>query len=71
MDAGLQLALSMSVPTMAVLIGILVSNSRPSDLRSDFGRHHDGIHRQIDLIYKQIEFIRADLRVLMDKVDDI
>ncbi len=34
MDASLQLAISISVPTLAVLVGILINNSRLSDLRS-------------------------------------
>ena len=35
-DTATQLALSMSVPTLAVLIGILINNSRLSDLRLHF-----------------------------------
>jgi hypothetical protein len=34
MDATLQLTLAMSVPTLAVLTGILINNSRLSDLRA-------------------------------------
>jgi len=34
MEAGLQVALSVSVPTLAVLIGILVNNARLNDLRA-------------------------------------
>ena len=32
MDASLQVAISISVPTLAVLVGILVNNSRLGDL---------------------------------------
>ena len=37
MDAATQLALSMGVPTLAVLTGILINNSRLSDLRAHMG----------------------------------
>jgi hypothetical protein len=33
-DQAVQVALSISVPTIAVLVGILINNSRLSDLRS-------------------------------------
>jgi len=33
-DASMQLALSIGVPTLAVLVGILVNNSRLSDVNS-------------------------------------
>jgi hypothetical protein len=38
MDVGFQVALSVGVPTIAVLVGILMNNSGLSDLRS----HIDG-----------------------------
>jgi hypothetical protein len=38
MDASFQLAMSMGVPTLAVLVGILINNSRLSDLRSEMQR---------------------------------
>ncbi|MGA3043810.1 MAG: hypothetical protein ABSF54_23805 [Bryobacteraceae bacterium] len=34
MDAGLQVALSVGVPTLTVLVGILIGNSRMNDLRA-------------------------------------
>jgi hypothetical protein len=41
MDASLQLAISISVPTLAVLVGILINNSRLSDLRSHMDNRFD------------------------------
>jgi hypothetical protein len=44
MDASLQLTISMGVPTLAVLVGILINNSRLSDLNGridDLSRHMD------------------------------
>jgi len=44
MDASLQLAISMGVPTLAVMVGILINNSRLSDVNnriSDLRSHMD------------------------------
>jgi hypothetical protein len=41
MDASLQVAISISVPTLAVLVGILINNSRLSDLRSHMDKRFD------------------------------
>jgi hypothetical protein len=43
MDASLQVAISISVPTLAVLVGILINNSRLSDLRSHMDKRFDDI----------------------------
>ena len=41
MDASLQLAISIGVPTLAVLVGILINNSRLSDLGSHIDKRFD------------------------------
>ena len=46
MEASVQIALSMSVPTLAVLVGILVNNSRLTDLRL----HMDGRFNDMDRV---------------------
>ncbi len=43
-----QAILTATIPTLAVLIGILVNNSRLSDLRSDMDRRFDGMSRRFD-----------------------
>ena len=43
-----QAILTASIPTLAVLIGILVSNSRLSDLRSDMNRRFDDVNRRLE-----------------------
>jgi hypothetical protein len=62
MEAGLQVALSVSVPTLAVLIGILVNNARLSDLRAqttDLRAHMDqrftGLNELFDAKLKRVE----------------
>ena len=41
MDATLQVMLSISVPTLAVLVGILINNSRLGDLRAHMDQRFD------------------------------
>lgn len=41
MGASLQVAISINVPTLAVLVGILINNSRLSDLRSHMDKRFD------------------------------
>lgn len=57
-----QVLLAATIPTLAVLIGILVNNSRPSDLRSDMNRRFDDVNNRIadtrDLL--RAEFLRVE-----------
>ncbi len=55
MDPATQLALSMGVPTLAVLVGILVNNSRLTDmngriadLRAEMNTRFDHVDRRFD-----------------------
>ena len=48
MNEGIQVALSVGVPTVAVLSGILISNSRLSDMRSHMDARFDLLQRYID-----------------------
>jgi hypothetical protein len=41
MEGSVQIALSMGVPTLAVLVGILLNNARLSDLRSHMDARFD------------------------------
>jgi len=69
MDTSIQLVLSISVPTMAVLIGILINNSRLGDLngrlgdlradmntlRADMNTRFDGLHSYIDARFDNVD----------------
>ncbi len=62
MNPGMQLVLTIGIPTLAVLMGILVNNSRLSDIRYDMnGRFGDVNGRLNDL--------RADIGTRFDHVD--
>ena len=62
MDPFLQLLISMSIPTLVVLTGILVNNSRLSDLRSDVNK--DFGNMRVDM-----NNLRADMNRRFDEVD--
>ena len=43
MDSSIQIALSIGVPTLAVLVGILINNSRLGDMRAHIDARFDGM----------------------------
>jgi len=47
-DQTVQIALSVGVPTIAVLVGILINNSRLSDLRSHMDSRFDALLKHIE-----------------------
>jgi hypothetical protein len=66
MDTSMQLALSISVPTMAVLIGVLINNSRLSDLRVDINTRFDHVERRYD---DMTEMWRSELHRVEEVLD--
>jgi hypothetical protein len=58
-DPGLQVALAVGVPTLAVLVGILINNSRLNDLRSHIDARFDDMR----------ETWRAELRRVEEVLD--
>lgn len=50
-----QVLLTATIPTLAVLIGILVNNSRLSDLRSDMDRRFDDTNRRLEDTNRRFE----------------
>jgi hypothetical protein len=53
MDANIQVALSIAVPTLAVLVGILINNSRLSDLRSQIDARFDFMIKYMDARFNE------------------
>jgi hypothetical protein len=47
-DQAIQAVLSVRVPTIAVLVGILINNSRFSDLGSHMDTRFDSVNRRFD-----------------------
>jgi hypothetical protein len=75
MDASIQLALSISVPTLAVLVGILINNSRLgdvndrlSDLRAEMNSRFDTMDRRMD---QRFEDMKAMWRSELHRVEEV
>jgi hypothetical protein len=75
MDASIQLALSISVPTLAVLVGILINNSRLgdvndrlSDLRAEMNSRFDTMDRRMD---QRFEDVKAMWRSELHRVEEV
>jgi len=66
MEASIQLALSISVPTLAVLVGVLVNNSRFTDLRAHMDARFGSMDKRIDDLK---ETLRAELRRVEEVLD--
>lgn len=66
MENSLQLTLAMGVPTLAVLIGILVNNSRLSDLRA----HMDQRFQSVDGKFEAMEKLFAERLRRVEEVID-
>ena len=73
MTPDMQAVISATLPTLAVLIGILVNNSRLSDLRSFNDKRFDDVNRRFD---EMREYIRvtserhdANLRRVEEVID--
>lgn len=47
-DTSMQLALSISVPTITVMVGILINNIRLSDLRAEINTRFDEMNTRMD-----------------------
>jgi len=73
MDPTLQVALSISVPTLAVLVGILINNSRLSDvnnriseLRAEMNARFDGMNKRFN---DMKDMWRSELRRVEEVLD--
>jgi hypothetical protein len=51
----LQAVMSISIPTFAVLVGILINNSRLSDLRSYMGARFEEVNRRFDDVDRRFD----------------
>jgi hypothetical protein len=65
-DQTVQIALSVGVPTIAVLVGILINNSRLSDLRSHMDSRFDAVNQRFD---DAKEMWRSELHRVEEVID--
>jgi hypothetical protein len=69
---NLQVLLSVSVPTVAVLLGILINNSRLSDLRAHMDVRFAGLENLFDQKLLRVEqVIDARLTNIEKELDDL
>jgi hypothetical protein len=68
MDNSIQWALSISVPTLAVLAGILVNNSRLSDLRVQMSELRAHVDQRFDTLNQRIDDTKETIRAEMRRV---
>jgi hypothetical protein len=65
-DQAVQVALSVGVPTVAVLVGILINNSRLTDLRSHMDSRFDAVNKRFD---DAKDMWRAELHRVEEVID--
>jgi hypothetical protein len=66
MDLGIQLALSLSVPTLAVLVGILVNNARLTDLRNHVDMRFNAVNDRFEQMEKLFDEKLRRIEEVMD-----
>jgi DNA repair exonuclease SbcCD ATPase subunit len=65
MNPGMQLVLTIGVPTLAVLMGILVNNSRLGDMNSRFG----DLNNRLGDLNNRFNDLRAEINTRFNAVD--
>jgi regulator of PEP synthase PpsR (kinase-PPPase family) len=65
---NVQAILTVSVPTLAVLVGILINNSRLSDLRSYMDKRLDIMERRSD---QRFEDLKETWRAELHRVEEV
>lgn len=65
MDPNAQVMLSVGSPTLAVLFGILINNSRLTDVNNPLG----DVHNRIGDVHARLNEFRADMNKRFDHVD--
>ena len=75
MDNSIQLALFISVPTLAVLVGILINNSRLGDLRADmngrFSELRADINKRFDHVDRRFDDMKDMWRSELHRVEEV
>jgi len=70
-DQTIQIALSVGVPTIAVLVGILINNSRLSDLRSHMDSQFAAVNRRFDDVNLRFDDAKDVWRAELHRVEEV
>jgi uncharacterized protein YPO0396 len=72
---NVQAILTVSVPTLAVLVGILINNSRLSDLRSYMDKRLDIVDKRLDIMERRsdqrFEDLKETWRAELHRVEEV
>ena len=71
MEPSVQIAMSMSVPTLAVLVGILVNNSRLTDLRLHMESRFNDMDRRFSDMDRRFEDLKDMWRSELHRVEEV
>lgn len=71
MDPSIQLTLSIGVPTLAVLIGILMNNSRLSDLRADMNTLRADMNTRFAHVDRRFDDLKDMWRAELHRVEEV
>ncbi len=71
MDASLQLAISISVPTLAVLFGILINNSRLGDLSNRISDLNGRINDLSSHMDRRFDDMKETWRAELQRVEGV
>ena len=66
-----QTVLTVGMPTLAVLVGILVNNSRLGDLKSYMDMRFEAINHRFDSMDRRIDEAKETLRAEMLRVEQV
>lgn len=69
-DQTVQVALSVGVPTVAVLVGILINNSRLSDLRAYMDARFEAVNKRFDAVDKRFDAMNQRMDQRFDDAKD-
>ncbi|MDX2181232.1 MAG: hypothetical protein SFV18_16675 [Bryobacteraceae bacterium] len=68
-DPGLQIVLSVGMPTLAVLVGVLLNNSRLSDLRSHMDSKFDTHREVMEARFREVDTRFEQFNERLDHLD--
>ncbi len=72
---NIQAILTVSVPTIAVLVGILINNSRLSDLRSYMDKRFESVDKRLDIMERRsdqrFEDLKETWRAELHRVEEV
>jgi hypothetical protein len=70
-DQTVQVALSVGVPTVAVLVGILINNSRLTDLRAYMDARFDAVNKRFDGMDQRFDDAKDTWRAELRRVEEV